>query len=101
MVLIATSDTALPESVSVTLPSATTARPGVVMAAAVPPWTIVPPEVVVSETVWVAQTGALISIAPADVSRTQSLRSPSVWLIGAETVTRPSPEPVPRATSSR
>ena len=78
MVLIATLANALPESASVTAPSASTARAGAVIAAAVPPWAIVPPAVVVSDTIWSAQMGALIAMLPADWRRTQTLRSPSV-----------------------
>ena len=102
MVLIATSEKALPESASVTAPSASTARAVAVIAAAVPPWVIVPPAVVVNDTIWSAQTGALIAMLPADSSRTHTLRSSAVWLIGASMVTAPLPGvPVPRAMSSR
>ena len=96
MVSTASCDTALPASASVTTPSASTARPTVVIAADEPPWLTVPPAVVVSDTDWPAQIGALRAMFPAAVSRTQPFRSSAVWLIGASIVTPPV-----RARSSR
>ena len=90
---------ALPLSASVRLPSASTARLGDVMAeppASPPTWLIVPPAVVDRLTVCCAKIGLLIAIEPAALSRTQSLRSSAVRLIGASMVMPPV-----RAFSSR
>ena len=89
---MATTVSELPLSASVTLPSASTARLGAVMAeppATPPAWLIVPPLVVERLTVCCAKIGVLIAMAPAARSRTQSFRSSAVWLIGASMVMPP------------